>query len=175
MKINKKMTIGEFAAAVASYLESRGISVVLTGGAVVCIYTNNKYMSYDADFISPDDHRKITKAMEEIGFKKEGKDFKHPNSNFFVEFPPGPLAVGDELIKAEYEISFNNNKLKLLSPTQSVMDRLASYFHWDDLQCLDQAVWIAQDQEIKIEKVKNWAKKEGEENKFKIFLRKIKT
>jgi hypothetical protein len=35
MKISKKMSIGELAAFVASYLESKGISTVLTGGAVV--------------------------------------------------------------------------------------------------------------------------------------------
>jgi predicted nucleotidyltransferase len=57
MKISKKMSIGEFAAFVASHLQSKGISTVLTGGAVVSIYTENKYMSYDADFISPEDHK----------------------------------------------------------------------------------------------------------------------
>jgi hypothetical protein len=35
------------------------MSAVLVGGAVVSIYTNNKYESYDLDFISPDDHVKI--------------------------------------------------------------------------------------------------------------------
>lgn len=174
MKINKKMTIGEFAAVVASYLESNGISVVLTGGAVVCIYTNNKYMSYDADFISPDDHRKITEAMQKLGFKKNGKEFKHPNSDFFVEFHAGPLAIGGQLVKAEAELTFKGNKLKLLSPTQSVMDRLAAYFHWNDLQSLDQAVWIAREHPIKIPNVKRWAFAEGEEKKFKTFLDKIK-
>jgi hypothetical protein len=48
MKISRKMTIGEFAAMIASHLQSQGISTVLTGGAVVSIYTENKYMSYDA-------------------------------------------------------------------------------------------------------------------------------
>lgn len=174
MKINKKMTIGEFAAVVASYLETKGITAVLTGGAVVCIYTNNKYMSHDADFISLDDHRKITSTMEELGFKKVGKEFKHPNSDFFVEFPAGPLAIGNQLVKAESELIFKGKKLKLLSPTQSVMDRLAAYFHWNDLQSLDQAVWIAQEHPIKMRIIKQWALDEGEETKFKTFLEKMK-
>jgi hypothetical protein len=42
MKISREMTIGEFAALIATYLQSKGISAVLTGGAVVSIYTENK-------------------------------------------------------------------------------------------------------------------------------------
>ena len=68
-KYQKKLSIGEFAALVASYLESKGIPCA-TGGAVVSIYTENKYMSYDADFISPTDHKTISKAMQELGFEK---------------------------------------------------------------------------------------------------------
>lgn len=174
MKISRKMTIGEFAARVASHLQSKGISTVLTGGAVVSIYTENKYMSYDADFISSVDQQSITKAMLELGFEKHGKEFRHKQSDFFVEFPSGPLAIGDQLVQAEAELDFKGYKLKLLSPTQSVMDRLAAYFHWNDLQCLDQAIWIAEKQPIKINKVKEWAKKEGEEDKFNNFINHLK-
>ena len=174
MKISRKTSIGEFAALVASHLQSKGISTVLTGGAVVSIYTENKYMSYDADFISPTDQKTINKAMQELGFEKHGKDFRHKQTDFFVEFPSGPLAIGNQLIQAEAELVFKGHKLKLLSPTQSVMDRLAAYFHWNDLQCLDQAVWIAVKQPVQITKIKEWAKHEGEEEKFNIFLQNLK-
>lgn len=173
MKISKTITIGEFAALVASHLQSKGISTVLTGGAVVSIYTENKYMSYDADFISTTDQKTISAAMQELGFERLGREFRHKETKFFVEFPSGPLAIGGELVKAEAEINFHGNKLKLLSPTQSVMDRLAAYFYWNDLQCLDQARWIAEKQPIQISRIKEWAKKEGEENKFNTFLESI--
>lgn len=67
----------DFAFAVANALESRGISVVLTGGAVVSIYSDGKYVSKDLDFLSPDDHQQIKKTMHELGFESEGKDFFH--------------------------------------------------------------------------------------------------
>lgn len=174
MKISKEMSIGEFAALVASHLQSKGISTVLTGGAVVSIYTENRYMSYDADFISPSDQKTINEAMEELGFEKQGKDFRHNETDFFIEFPTGPLALGNQLISAEAELEFKGHKLILLSPTQSVMDRLAAYFHWNDLQCLDQAVWIAAKHPVQMNKVKEWAKGEGHEEKFKIFLDNLK-
>ena len=80
---------------IVSHLEERGISVVLVGGTVVSIYTNNEYSSKDIDFISPDNHRKIKNAMLDLGFEAKGKDFYHPDANYSVEFPSGPLAIGD--------------------------------------------------------------------------------
>ena len=174
MKRSRKMSIGELAAIVASYLQSKGISTVLTGGAVVSIYTENKYMSYDADFISSADQKSISKAMQELGFEQHGKEFRHRQTDFFVEFPSGPLAIGNQLVQAEAELEFKGHKLKLLSPTQSVMDRLAAYFYWNDLQCLDQAIWIAKKHPVQITKVKAWAKYEGEEDKFNFFLKNLK-
>ena len=117
---------------------------------------------------------KITEALAEMGFRKQGKDFKHPDTDFFVEFPTGPLAIGNQQIKAEAELEINGHMLKLLSPTQSVMDRLAAYFQWNDLQSLDQALWIAEKHIIKLEKVKKWAEAEGNLEKFKIFIEKLK-
>ena len=167
------MTIGEFAAVVATHLETKGISTVLTGGAVVSIYTDNKYMSNDADFISSTDHKMINTAMQELGFERQGKDFKHSQTDFFVEFPAGSLAIGNAIIKAEAALEFNGNKLRLLSPTQSVMDRLAAYFHWNDLQCLDQAIWIAEKHPINISRIIERAKEEGEEEKLARFLSEV--
>lgn len=174
MKFSKEMSIGEFAALVASKLEEKGISVVLSGGAVVSIYTENKYMSYDADFITEADNIKINEVMIGLGFKKLGKDFKHADTDFFVEFPTGPLAVGDQQIKATGQLEFKGHTLKLLSPTESVMDRLAGYFHWNDLQNLDQAIWISEKHPVNFAKVKNWAQKEGHSEKFNVFLQKCK-
>lgn len=171
MKISKRQTLGEFSATVASALRSKGIDTVLTGGAVVSIYTNNRYQSSDADFISPNDQVDITKALLSLGFKRLGKDYSHSKSDFYVEFPPGPLAVGSQRIEADTEMEINGNRLKLLSPSQSVMDRLAAYFFWKDRQALDQAIWIAQEHPIQVQQVRSWAKKEGQEEPFKEFLR----
>jgi hypothetical protein len=45
------MVIGELAAYVAEHLRQSDINVVLTGGSCVSIYTDNRYQSYDLDFI----------------------------------------------------------------------------------------------------------------------------
>lgn len=174
MKISPKLTIGEFAALVATSLRKHGIETTLTGGAVVSIYTKNKYQSFDADFISPQESKQIEIAMKNLGFKKNGKDFIHPDSSFYVEFPSGPLAVGETIIKPGSQINIKGNKLRLLSPTQAVMDRLCAFFFWNDRQGLDQAVWIAEAQNVKLSTVKKWAESEGETDKFNEFVAELK-
>ena len=38
----------------------------------------------------------VLKAMAEVGFKLDGDRFVHPEAQFWVEFPRGPLAVGGD-------------------------------------------------------------------------------
>lgn len=170
-RIAASITLEELAAIVSTTLEAAGISAVLSGGAVVSIYTDNEYESSDLDFISPDSTSRIAEAMASLGFKREGRMFSHPRTRFFVEFPAGPLAIGDELIRpAEVgEKRIAAGTIRLLTPTQCVMDRLAAYFHWHDLQSLDQAIMVASSQPISIAKVRAWAKREGADEKFSKF------
>lgn len=53
------------------------------------------------------------------------------------------------------------------------MDRLISFFVFNDRQCLDQAVWIAEKHEIRLDQVEAWAKREHYEDKLRIFLARI--
>ncbi|MEN0057716.1 MAG: nucleotidyltransferase [Bdellovibrio sp.] len=97
MKITKSMNRKQFVAAVVQQLEKHGISCVLVGGACVSIYTEERHASRDLDFISPYSHEAIAKALSEIGFEREGRYFHHSNSELYVEFPSGPVAIGEQI------------------------------------------------------------------------------
>jgi hypothetical protein len=112
--------------------------------------------------------------MIELGFKNLGKDFYHDHSQFTVEFPGSDLIIGDMPMKAEGEIKEGGFVMKLLSPTQCVMDRLAAFYHWKDRQSLEQAVLVAKSHPIKIKMVETWSKKEGMEDRFRIFIEALK-
>ena len=176
-RITASTTIEELAAIVSTTLESAGISAVLSGGAVVSIYTNNEYQSSDLDFISPESASKIAQAIASLGFKREGRMFSHPRTPLFLDFPSGPLAIGDELIRATEvgEKRTAAGTIRLLTPTQCVMDRLAAYFHWNDLQSLDQAVMVASSQPISLAKLDAWAKREGASEKLQKFKQQLAT
>lgn len=162
------LSIGELAAFVADHLHNKGIDVVLVGGACICIYSDNQYLSFDLDFITTGmtNRRTIRLALEEIGFIEEQRYFKHPETDFFIEFPSGPLAIGDEPPGEIATLSYPTGLLRLLSPTDSVKDRLAAYYHWKDRQSLEQAVLVTADQQVDLVEVQRWSAREGFTEEF---------
>jgi hypothetical protein len=168
MKPVSRMTQAEFGAFVQTQLKKKGIEVILSGGAAVALYSNNQYVSEDIDLINiyGVNRRKLREAMMEIECYEEGKYFKHPDSRFFVEFPPGPLAIGEEPVSAIMEKKFSTGSLKVISPTDCVKDRLAAYYHWGDQQSLLQAVLVTKKQEVDIDEIRRWSMAEGKLTEF---------
>jgi hypothetical protein len=141
--IDETLTVEEIAALVCSTLDQNGVRVVLSGGSVVSIYSDNEYRSYDLDFIQTGLVRKVDSAMQALGFEKQGRHWRHPRTPYWVEFPPGPVGVGDMIVTEFAERATRLGVLRLLAPTECVMDRLAGYYHWNDLQGLEQALAVA--------------------------------
>jgi hypothetical protein len=112
--------------------------------------------------------------MKSIGFEEEGRHFVHPDTKFFVEFPTGPLAIGKERIERASELSTAIGRLRLLTPTDCVKDRLAAFFHWKDRPSLEQALLVARDQKIDMNDVRKWSALEGHEPKFREFERRLR-
>ena len=102
----------------------------------------------------------------EIGFYEEGRYFRHSDSQFFVEFPPGPLAIGEEPVKEIVEKKLSTGTLKVISPTDCVKDRLAAYYHWGDQQALLQAVLVAEQHKIDVDEIRRWSQAEGKLKEF---------
>jgi hypothetical protein len=113
--------------------------------------------------------------MSKIGFVKQGKSFVSAQTDLFIEFPNGPVSIGDELVRDFNEIKDGELSLKLFTPTQCIMDRLAAYYFWNDNQSLDQAILISKKQLFSLSKVKNWSIKEGQLDKFEIFEKRYKS
>jgi hypothetical protein len=162
------MTQVELGAYVQSYLSKKGIDVVLSGGAAVAIYTSGKYVSLDLDLVNRYSvkHSIISAAMQELGFTQKGRHFVHPDSEFIVEFPPGPLSIGEEFITNIEEIETDTGILRVISPTDCMKDRLAWYYHFGDMQCLSQATLLSIDHRIDMEEIRRWSEGEGKLDDF---------
>jgi hypothetical protein len=171
----KNISLKDLAIYLSSHLSKNGIDTVLSGGACVSIYTDNKYISSDLDFVlfSSTDQKKLRSVLEKIGFYEENKQFKHKDTEFFVEFLPPPPSVGEEPVKEISKIEKGDATLKLLSPTDCVKDRLASFYHWNDRQSLEQAILVCMDNPVDLKEVERWSRKEGMSNKLKIFKRQL--
>jgi len=168
----KDMTMPELASYVCTKLEENDIEVVLSGGSCVEIYSRGDYTSYDIDLINRynDTFFKIKSTMEALGFEEEGKYFIFKDTKFYIEFPSGPLGVGDAPVKKVEELTTKYGTLKLLTATDCIKDRLAAYYHWDDEQSLQQAIWVAKQNDINLEEIRAWSEIEQSVSKYNNFI-----
>jgi hypothetical protein len=172
----KEISIRDLAVLICDFLARRGIGTVLSGGACVSIYTENKHLSYDLDFVLLDysQKKRIKGILEGLGFRPEGRHFRHSDTPFIVEFLSPPLSVGQEPVKKIVTIEENERRLKLLSPTDCVKDRLAAYYYWNDKPALEQAVMVGLSQSIDRKEIERWSFHEGMENKCPIYFEELK-
>ncbi len=175
MKQIRDMTRLELAAFIGAEFRSRKINVVLSGGSCVSIYSQEKYVSMDLDFVNAGFAKRaaIRAAMEDLGFHEENRYFRHPDSDLLVEFPPGPLGVGNEQVKQVDEIEVPTGILQIISPTDCVKDRLAWFYHDNDTECLEQAVLVAEVKDVDLTEVERWSKVEGLSKKFTKFRERL--
>ena len=116
-------------------LEAAGIPAPLSGGAAMSLYTDNKYLTRDLDFVTSARGNDLKAVLEPLGFTAapDGRHFVHEPSGWLVECPPGPVSFGDTFL-SEDDIpitDYEQGRLRVITPTQSLMDRLAAYFHWN--------------------------------------------
>lgn len=168
-----KVDIKELACFICELLKENGITAVLVGGACVSIYSENRYQSYDLDFATYENLKKIENVLNNIEFKRKGRYFIREDCPYFIDFVNPPIAIGNEPIHKFENIETSSGSLQLLTPTDCVKDRLSSFFHWNDEQALDQALLVAKNQPINLKDVKRWAKAEINESKFNYFLKKL--
>ncbi len=172
MKPIPAMTKFELAAYVQTALEASGIHVVLSGGTAVSYYSEEQYVSHDLDLINVyfASRKSIQQVMQALGFREIGRYFTFPETQFFIEFPPGPLTVGIEPIQEILRVELPTGTLKVISVDDSVKDRLAAFFHWGDEQSLYQAKLIRKMNQVNIVEIERWASNEGKSQEFKRFL-----
>ena len=168
----KEMRTIEIAAYICQQLLDIGVKTTLSGGFCVEIYSFGEYTSMDIDLIDQSifKHNEIKKKMKEMGFTGEGKHFRHPDTSYTVEFPASPLAIGSELVIEISEIETAYGVLRLITPTDSVKDRLIAYYAWKDDRSLEQALLVAINNEIDIDNIRSWSEREEELSKFEHFL-----
>lgn len=171
MKSISSMSLGELAAYIDTYLRENGINVVLSGGAAVSIYSDHKYVSKDLDFIGKFDidHKKVEAVMGKIGFEKKGRYYYHPQTEYFAEFISGPATVGQDPIGNTEEVRLPTGIVRVISRTDAVKDRLASFYHFKDRQGLEQAILITKSNKIDMSSVEAWSNREGMQDEFEVY------
>jgi hypothetical protein len=176
VRLTAASTLPEVAVAVGAHLRRRGIAAVLTGGACVSIYTDGSYVSRDADFVIQGrvQQSALDDALGDIGFVRHGDRYVHATVPFYVEFPPGPLAIGADLGIRPAEVSVGDEVAHALSATDSCRDRLAAFYYWHDRQSLHLAVRIARNRRVNYRAIREWSRAEGSLDGYDEFRRELR-
>ncbi len=161
--ISAESSLEDVCYAVSTALEVAGIEAVLTGGSAVTVYVPASYQSLDADFVLTfaGDHKKTDRVLRSLGFRRSGRLFVHGSNRYTVEFPSGPLAVGDDLLEEHAMLRRDGESLRILTPTDCVRDRLASAYYWQDSSALQAAVSVARVHAVDIRKIETWTEHEA--------------
>lgn len=145
--IDENSTLEDVCFAVCSALQAASIEAVLTGGSAATIYAPDVYTSFDADFVlrRTPPAAALRASLATLGYRHVSTHgmFEHPKSRFTIDFPSGPLAVGGQYVQETKTLERGAERLRILTPTDCVKDRLAHYYHWDDLTALQAAVGVA--------------------------------
>ncbi|MBI5298803.1 MAG: hypothetical protein HY877_00675 [Deltaproteobacteria bacterium] len=115
----------KIAAVIAEALRKIGEDPVLVGGAAVEFYTDGNYATKDIDMIAMGGPL-LWKVMEELGFKRRGKDFINELLKIYIEFPSATLNPGEK----SDQIDVESIPLKIISLEDLIVDRLAAYKFW---------------------------------------------
>ena len=128
--IDENTTLEELAVLVSMALEDAGIMATLSGGAAVSVYSYNAYQSADLDFVTSEGTKVLREIIAKLKFKQSASSrlFEHPDTAWYVEFPPGPL--------------------RIITSTLSILDRLAAFWCHGDRQTWDQTPKVAGRQQI---------------------------
>lgn len=167
--ITETTTLAELAAIVSDALERNGIVATLSGGAAVSIYSENRYESEDLDFVTIALVKELKTALEPLGFEHAGSPrlcvFEHPKTRWYLEFPPAPLSFGGTYVDPSQcaLVDTGLEKLRIITPTQSIMDRLIAAATWNEAQSLEQALLVTEHQRDNIdwEELDQWVTREG--------------
>ncbi len=160
----------QLATLVCETLAKNGVEAILVGGACVTIYSENHYQSHDLDFATYHDLNKVGSVLKKLGFERKGKYFVKTDCPFYIDLVNPPIAVGEESVKKFERLQSALGTLVLLTPVDCVKDRLAAFFHWNDLQALEQALLVSTHCSVDLDEIKEWSTKEGHLVKYKEFL-----
>jgi hypothetical protein len=178
LKIGPDTSLADVAFAVCTALDAAGVHAVLTGGSAATVWAPDAYQSRDLDFVMVRTKSSGVgeAALGELGYERAGDHFEHSKNPLILEFPPGPLAVGGDLIERWTTLRRSARKLRIITPTDCVRDRLAGFLFWNDRGSLAQALGVAsaQRRRIRLETIRSWCEREGHVEGFLEFERALR-
>jgi hypothetical protein len=159
--IDAKSSLADVCFEVCTALDLVGFTAVLTGGSAATIYAPAAYQSRDADFIITLHGAGGAEVLARLGYAERGGTYEHAENQYTLEFPRGPLSIGDDLVTAWDTRRRADQILHILTRTDCVRDRLMWFYTDNDRSALNAAIGVAQSGVIDRDAIREWSAREG--------------
>jgi hypothetical protein len=173
--ITTASSLTDVAFEVCTALDRAGTTAVLTGGSAATFYAPHAYESDDLDFVVTLHGGGGELALRALGYQRQVDYYIHPASRFPLEFPPGPLMIGDDHIRQWNTVERPDAQLAhVLAPTDCCRDRLAAFLFWNDFRGLDQALAVCRARpDVDLDVVRDWCTRSHHAAKWDLFARRL--
>ena len=137
MKRLKGLNLADIAFGVCSAFRRANVTAVLVGGGAASFYAQETYETRDLDFLLPFELFGAPKALiiDDLGFAptKTAGTYGHPDIHDTPEILQGPLSIGDGTLMIYAMLRIRELVMNVISPTDSVKNRLAHAIHFRDI------------------------------------------
>lgn len=174
-RIDARDDLTSVAFKVCSALAEAGIQAILTGGSAAAVYAPEAYQSRDLDFVASwvTKQSAFAETLRLLGFFENGRIFSHPQTALTLDFPDQELRIGSDFVTRSTTLKRGKLVLNLLTATDSVCDRLASFYWFDDRSALKAALAVALNQDIDMDHIADWSRRHEELPKFREFQQRL--
>jgi len=171
-----ELSAREAAAFLADYLADHEVNTMLTGSTCAACYVNS-ITPKSVDLVTPIYHvEKMTKLMKKVGLKSnELRTFFHSKAPFDIHFLPPPVTSGDSRVEELVVQETIYGQMNILGITDCVMQRLAQWYHWGELDAFEEALLLAKNYKVDFAQIKLWSSREWATEKFTEFMKALKT
>jgi hypothetical protein len=173
MAISTQSSLTDVCFEVCTALHRIGITAVLTGGSAATFYAPDAYQSRDADFIITLRADGGPRVLAGLGYAEDGGTFEHCENAYTLEFPRGPLAVGDDLVGTWETVRRGDQLLHVLSRTDCVRDRLMWFYASNDRSALRAAIGVVGSGSVNRDLIMAWSLREGFRKECDYFFERI--
>jgi hypothetical protein len=138
-------SLGEVAAAVSNHLRSHGIEVAVVGGSAITLHVPDVYTSHDIDLaiLTGFDRPAAAKALRELGFSEDGREFVNPTTPFSVDLVAATPYIDQRPIRQFDTIPTAAGPVRAYFIEDALADRIAAWLYWADSQSLEVAERVA--------------------------------
>jgi hypothetical protein len=128
----------EVAAKASACLAEAGIQVVVVGGSAITVHAPEVYTSHDIDFaaINGTDRRAFGKALAQLGFRLEGRDYVHPDSSFSLDLVADTPLIDQRQVSKFATVETRFGPVRVFKFEDAIADRIAAFLHWGDSESL---------------------------------------